>query len=703
VQALPGQPLPSAGGLPTLPAPSPRQWAVSMSLQGGNPDPAVGTDAAGPYHTNYFLGKDPAAWRTDVPTFQEVLLRDVYPGIDLRYYGASDGSLEYDFIVQPGASPAAIQLRFDGLSGRPAVDAAGDLALPTPLGLLRHAAPVTYQPAAQARQAVRSNYLLDPDGTVRFAVGPHDAARPLVIDPLLYSTYVGGSSEDRGQDVALDGSGNAYVVGYTSSANFPTTPGAYQTALVCCGADELVHVTKLGPLGRVYSTYFGIAYTTYGMKIAADGSGNAYVTGTTSDVLFPTTPGAFQDYVDASFDAFALKLNPSGSSLVYSTLLGGNGYDAATGIAVDGAGNAYLGGYSESSNFPLASPIMLKHPGEDVFVTKLNPTGTGLVYSTYLGGSGNERSYGLAIDGSGSAYVTGETASYNYPKTTGAFQTAWAGDLDAFVTKLAPAGTSIAFSTFLGGTQSDSALGIAVDGLGNALVTGNSYSGDFPVTAAAYKSASLWGYDGFLTKLDATGASLAYSTYLGFGAADIALDALGAAYVVGDADSATLPVSWGPYHAFPAGATDLFLARFTLDGSGLAYSSYLGGSSYDVAAGIAVDLLGNAYLTGSTSSTDFPTTPGAFQLASGGGIDGFLAVVPTLGSTLPRDNHDGTCSVPVAFQVGNLLAGKVWTPPFPCPNLATAQAPDGAITVYDDQNGNNRRDTGEVGATVPPL
>jgi hypothetical protein len=319
---------------------------------------------------------------------------------------------------------------------------------------------------------------------------------------LVYSTYLGGTSDDRGEGIAVDAAGNVYVTGYTGSSNFPTTPGAYQTAL---SSSVDAFVAKLNPTGTalVYSTYLGGSGGDEALGIAVDNAGDAYVTGDTDSTDFPTTPGAYQTALGGS-DAFVTKLNPTGTALLYSTYLGGTtGDDYGRGIAVDAAGNAYVTGYTYSTDFPTTpGAYQLSYGGGsyDVFVTKLNRTGTALVYSTYLGGTGNDLAFGIAVDAAGNAYVTGYTYSTNFPATPGAYQTALGGDSDAFVAKLNPTGTALVYSTYLGGTSRDWAFGIAVDAAGNAYVTGNSLSTDFPTTPGAYQTSSGGNGDVFVTK-----------------------------------------------------------------------------------------------------------------------------------------------------------------------------------------------------------
>jgi hypothetical protein len=406
---------------------------------------------------------------------------------------------------------------------------------------------------------------------VGFRVAAYDPSRPLIIDPVLaYSTYLGGSGDDFGLGIAVDGAGSAYVTGQTLSTNFPTTSGAAQTTKA--GGFSDVFVTKLDATGSafLYSTYLGGSDFDFSLGIAVDGAGSAYVTGATRSTDFPTTSGAAQTTNAGSVDAFLAKLDATGSALLYSTYLGGSSDDGGRGIAVDGAGSAYVTGDTSSTDFPATSGAAqtTNAGGQDAFVTKLNASGSALLYSTYLGGSSGEVGQGIAVDGAGRAYMTGSTQSTDFPTTSGAAQTIYAGGFfDAFVTKLDATGSVLLYSTYLGGSGDDVGLGIAVDGAGSAYVTGQTFSSNFPTTSGAAQTTHAGGIaDAFVTKLDASGSALLYSTYLG-------------------------------------------------------------GSGFDIGQGIAVDGAGRVYVTGDTSSTNFPTTSGAAQTTHAGSFDAFVAKI----------------------------------------------------------------------------
>jgi hypothetical protein len=500
---------------------------------------------------------------------------------------------------------------------------------------------------------------------------------------LVYSTYLGGGGEDQGYGIAIDGSGNAYITGYTSSTDFPTTPGAFD---ISYHASSDVFVSKLNATGTalVYSTYLGGGNNEESRSIALDNSGNAYITGYTSSTDFPTTPGAFNT---SSGGVFVSKLNASGTALIYSTYLGGgSGY----GIALDGSGNAYITGYTSSTDFPTTPGAFDTlynggFYGYDAFVSKLNASGTALVYSTYLGGGDDDYAQGIAIDSSGNAYLTGETKSSDFPTTPGAFDisfnggSSWAYNSDAFVTKLNASGTALVYSTYLGGggvylydAGCDSGLGIAVDGSGNAYITGETNSPNFPTTPGAFDASynglipfrddielfsapppgKLYYYDVFVSKLNSSGSALVYSTYLGGGSWDygsgIAIDSSENTYITGQTMSSDFPTTPSALDSSYNGGSysyDVFVSKLNANGTALVYSTYLGAGGNDDGYGIAIDSSGNAYITGRTGSSDFPTTSGAFDTSSNGGYDAFVTKMSLDASINPNLNSYGEFTV----------------------------------------------------------
>ncbi len=662
--------LASLFGKPQAKKPISAPAAFRMTLAGANPKATVtGLDEL-PGKSNYFIGNDPAKWRTNVPTYAKVKYQNVYRGIDLVYYG-NPQQLEYDFVVAPGADPKAISLDVaairsssDGNRRAPLrIDANGDLVIPAGEDDVRLHKPVVYQASVKqgaersARHYIDSHYLLKGDNRVSFEVASYDPGKTLVIDPVLvYSTYLGGDTSDSGTGIAVDSSGNAYVTGDTLSANFPT---ASPLQAVFSGGVIDAFVAKLNPTGSalVYSTYLGGSDLDTADAVAVDTAGNAYVTGSTASTDFPTASPL--QAVPRGIDAFVAKLSATGSALVYSTYLGGSSFDYALGIAVDPSGNAYVTGQTESTDFPTANPLQGVYGGGmfgDAFVAKLNAGGSALVYSTYLGGSADESGAAIAVDSSDNAYVTGYTDSTNFPIAS-PLQAVYGGGVfvgDAFVTKLNPAGSALVYSTYIGGSSEEQGRGIAVDSAGNAYVTGYTTSTDFPTAnplQASFGGGSSGGSgggihghpvpptgDGFVAKLNPTGSALVYSTYLGGSDADageaIAVDSAGNAYVTGYTDSTNFPTGKPLQAVFGGGVQDGFLAKLNPTGSALLYSSYLGGSDLDSGFGIAVDSSGHAYVTGSTDSTDFPTAS-PLQAVNRGNGDAFVTKIDFAGVSAP--------------------------------------------------------------------
>ena len=632
------------------------------------------------------------------PTYAKVKYEGIYSGIDLVYYG-NQRQLEYDFVVAPGANPRRIAFDVSGAK-RIRQDDNGELVFKVGEDEIRWRKPVVYQEKDGARQEIAAHYAITDTNRVGLAVAKYDVSRALYIDPLVYSTYLGGSGADQGYGIAVDSSGDAYVTGYTTSTNFPVTPGAFQTAI--SSVYPTAFVTELNPTGSalVYSTYLGGSGGNdagggagdYGHGIAVDSSGDAYVTGNTYSTNFPVTPGAFQTTKNSVYTTtFVTELNPTGSALVYSTYLGGNKQDYSYGVAVNGVGNAYVTGYTVSIDFPTTpgafqTDCNLDSYGNcgDAFVTELNATGSALVYSTFFpAGSG-----GIALDSWGNVYLTGG-AGANLPVTPGAFQTTYIGNGDAFVTKLNSTGSALVYSTYIFIDPQYNLYyygsGIAVDSAGNAYVTGATEWCRKGVTArgTCFAPAGPAVESTFVTKLNSTGSALEYLTSLGENGSEygngIAVDGLGNAYVTG-VTGESLPTTPGAFQTSCGSKNncqDAFLAKISPSGM-LVYSTYLGGSggtglTMSWGNGVAVDSSGNAYVTGYTYSKNFPVTPGAFQTTCGScyfdnGVGSFgnalvtkIEPVPASTTTLKSSPKTSTYGQAVTFAA--VVSSKAGTPP----------------------------------------
>jgi uncharacterized protein (TIGR03437 family) len=573
--------------------------------------------------SHYMIGPDPSKWLHDIPNYAGLRYRGVYPGTDLVFYGDS-GRLRYDFVLQPGAKPSRIQLGFDGIHDLE-LAATGDALLHHLGGLTRLGKPLVYQVRNGEKVEIASRFVMRGKNKIGFEIGAYDTDRELVIDPVLtYSTFAGGNRDDAGMAIAVDAQGSTYVAGITG------------------GADAFI--TKFTPDGSgvVYTVNFGGSGLDIASSIAVDNAGNAYVGGNTSSSDFPVMPGLQARYgggrLEVGGDGFIVKLNASGSAMLYSTYLGGSGGDAVKGIAVDAQGNAYVAGYTSSANFPLRSALQSTlrgglAAGTDAFVAKLNPAGNALLYSTYIGGAGDDLAMNLAVDAEGSAYIAGVTYSTNFPLRN-PMQGSLAGAADAFVLKLNPAGDGLSYSTYLGGEADDFALGLALDRSGHAYIAGSTGSTSFPVliaTQAAPGSPAGLGFDGFVAKFNPGGNTLLYSTYLGGSGIDmiqgIAVGEDGSAFVVGETDSADFPAK-DAVRARGA-LSDGFLAKLSPSGFTVEYASFLGGQGMDAAGAVAVDRSGNAYVAGTSASRDFPVTFGASQSLMGGRLDAFVLKIGT--------------------------------------------------------------------------
>jgi hypothetical protein len=612
---------------------TPTSALVTMTMVGANPNAtATGKDRdAGT--TNFLVGSSKSQWLTGIANYGKVKYQDVYPGINVVYYG-TQRELEYDFKVAAKANPAAIQLSFTGAQAT-AIDANGNLVLQTDGGSLVVEAPQAYQKVGGAKVPVSVSYVLESNGQVGFQLGAYNHNRALVIDPVLnYSSYVGGSGSDGGYSIAVDSSGNIYVTGLTSSPNFPI--GSAQQAADAGTYDAFV--TKIAPNGALaYSTYLGGSGYDMGTGITVDSSGNAYVVGETSSTNFPVTSGAAQSHNAGGLDdAFIAKLNSSGT-LSYSSYLGGSGDDAATGVAVDSTGKIYVTGTTTSTNFPTTTGAYqtTEKGGYDAFVVRLTTAGA-INYSTLLGGSGDEASDGIAVDSSGNMYVTGYTSSSNFPTTSGVFQTTFKGTYDAFITKFTSAG-KLSFSTYLGGTGDNEGWDISVDSGGNTYIAGYTNATDFPTTSGVAQRTLLGGYGAFVTRLNSNG-TMSASTYLSGNGSDmafgIALDAESNIYVVGLTSSTNFPTTAGaPQTIYGGGTDDAFVTELS-SAFKIVSSTYLGGSGDDEGYAIALDSAGGVYVTGMTNSRNFGTTTSALQTVYGGGsYDAFVAKIGALSAT----------------------------------------------------------------------
>ncbi|MEK7829445.1 MAG: SBBP repeat-containing protein, partial [Acidobacteriota bacterium] len=661
---------------------------LKLKLVGANVQPQAEGQQPLEGKSNYLLGNDRSKWQADIPTYASVKYNEVWPGVDMVWYG-NQRTLEYDFIVKPGVDPEQIKLMFEGAESL-RLDAEGNLLLTTKAGEMTQKAPVIYQDGEQGRTNIAGKYLLKGQNEVAFEIGAYDASRPLVIDPqLLYSTYVGGNSSETAFGVAVTSNGQAFITGGTFSTNFPVTTTADPEASIDV---DVAFVTKLNATGTgvIYSTILG---GTCGLNgacglqpfggVAVTSDGKAAITGGLvndgNKSNYPVTDNAFQKNGVACIgdcgirnargnDIFVTMLNAQGNGLVYSTFYGGwsvlGGFlsnEAGNGIALDSSGRIYITGLTASNNLPMKNGFQ-NNPnsslgGDDAFIAVFNPLATNgndtLVYASYLGGSGDEIGKDIAVDSAGNAYVGGETksndletkapAGQSLPPLRAAFQ---GGTTDGFVAKIDPdasGASSLTYLTYFGGSGTDRVESIAVDANQRAYITGatGSSSANFPLLNA-FDNVQNNG-EAFVSKLNADGTAIFYSSFLGGTNATsggggfeeglgITIDAAGNVYVAGRTSAgAAFPVG-AAAPPFPANLQGTaFIAKIeasvsTTVAPKLLYSTTFGGAG-TAARDVAIDPFGNLYLTG-FSDGNLPTTAGVFQPTfNGGSADAFVAKI----------------------------------------------------------------------------
>lgn len=599
---------------------------------------------------NYLLGNDRTKWETGAKSYADATAPNMYDGVSVRY-SIDQGAPRYDVIVKPGVDASQVGVKIDGADGLQVLPN-GNLQIKTSLGAVEERGLTAYQDTPAGRVQVPCQMVLD-GNELRFDVGGYDTAKELVIDPLVYSSYLGGSSTDGALAVAVDRTNNIYLAGFAESSDFPTTVGAYQTdnyeAIDYTGT---AFITKMNPSesSLIYSTFLGGSGGDEARGLAVDSEGNVFVTGTTGSFDFPVMADSFELYNNTfksgqySTTGFVSKLDPSGSGLVYSTYLGGSFDDEPAAIAVDSKGDAVVVGSTGSIDFPVSEGAFQPKDNANAsptgFVTKLNPTGTGVIYSTYLGGDVQDQATCVGVDSAGNAVVAGLTYSPNFPITKGVFQTVFREstrypEYTGFITKINASGTSLVYSTFLGGSNSSIGPGgdfigaLAFDLSGNTILVGNTYASDFPVTTGAYQTINKTQSEaqaGFVAKLNPTGTSLLYGSYIsgnlgveGTLLSGVSVDSAGNAVFAGSTDTTGYPITAGAIQTTGAGQVgdDNFRAgvvgKLNANGTHLLYSTLFG----NLCEGTAVNSSQYAVVIG-TPGTPFPTTSGAFEPVSRG-------------------------------------------------------------------------------------
>ncbi len=634
--------------------------SLKETLVGGSVETIRG-EGVSPSKVSYFRENDYSRWQSGLVTYNTVSLGEVYPGIELalKAYG---NNVEKLFTLKPHSDPSLIRINIEGAKAVE-IAANGELKITTDMGLVRFTKPMAFQEIEGRRIDVPVQYALQ-KGSVAygFAVSDYDRTCDLVIDPLLASTFLGKASYEMAQAIALDASGNVYVTGFTDSSEFPTKTGAYD--LSYNGIFD-VFISKISSdlTQLLASTYLGGSNDDEAQAIALDASGNIYVTGLTRSSDFPTTPGAYdsskksRDTVNKIlFDVFISKLSGDLTQLLASTYLSGSamdpnrkgGDDYASAIALDASGNVYVAGCTRSVDFPTTAGAYNptgsgSDEKDDGFISKLNGNLTQLLASTFLEGGDHDRIAAMKLDGSGNVYVAGTTRSVDFPTTAGAYN----DKFDAFISKLDGSLGTLLASACLGGSGNDSSTAIALDTLGNIYVTGISDSsgpGDFPITSEAYDISFNGGAcDAFISKLSSDLTQVSASTFLGGSGADypfaLALDSAGNVYVAGRVEyTSNFPTTARTYDESFNGMHDAFISKFNNSLNRLLASTFLGGSYFDAAHAMVLDASRNVYVTGVTSSTNFPTTAAAYKSSINGNYDVFVS---KFDSTLRRLDPKG--------------------------------------------------------------
>ncbi len=607
---------------------------VRISFDGANATPTVyGRTRLDKTPTSYLLGNDPGNWQRSVPHFGEVVFEGIYDGIDLVYH-TNGSDIEYDFEVAVGASPDQIRISISGADDI-ALDTEGHLIINTDYGSIVERAPVVYQPHGGYMTPVEAEFEIHGPHSFGFVFPEgYDKDLPLIIDPVIeYSTMLGGTANDFCRDLTIDGQGNAYVTGYVASSDFPLKNALDSTYNGGGISGYDIVAAKISPAGDslIYSTYIGGSTgDDYGFGIIVNDGGQAILTGQTNSTDLPTV-NAYQGSLNGSEDAFILKLSTTGDDIIQGTYLGGSGSDAGDAVEVDGSGSIYLTGSTESADFPTASAFDNSLDGtSDAFLLKFSSDGQSLVYSTYFGGAGDEASLGLALNAGTEAFVTGYTTSSDFPLRN-PFDSSYGGGTntgDAFVAQFASNGGSQIFSTYLGDSDNEAGLDLHVDDSGYVYVTGYTGSSGFPVLNA-YDVAANGGIDAFVTKFVPAGNALSFSTFLGGNKSDLAaaidVDADGNVYVTGNTSSFDFPTKNAVDSTY-SNFTDVFVHCFAKPGDSLIYGTFLGAGGFEFGYGIAVDTGQNAYIGGYTSTFFFPAV-NAIQDTSNGAYDWFVTKI----------------------------------------------------------------------------
>ncbi|MBI3193553.1 MAG: SBBP repeat-containing protein [Ignavibacteriae bacterium] len=605
---------------------------LKAKFVGGNTHPSIVAEDAMTSTSNYFIGNNRNEWKTNIPNFGRIRYKEVYPGIDVVYYGNGE-QLEYDLIVQPGADPSIIRIHYEGIGNPLALQNDGDIAITTNVGMMEEKKPYAYQEykqsGGQSRNVVAAEWTLLDNSTMSFALGAYDRNRTLCIDPLLFSTFVGTSTIDETMyNIDLDNENNIYVSGRTRASDFPVTPGAYDEG-ANLSDDVVVMKFETTNYSLVYSTYIGGSGSDHVRTIYATANHSVIISGLTNSTNFPTQ-NSYQSTNHGANDFFITRLNASGTGLTYSTYVGGSDYEGigspTRSLAVDTDENVYIVGETKSSDFP-ATVVVGSGGDYDAFVFKLNATGSQRMYGTRLGGTDVDWALAIVLDGNNHAVITGDTRSANFPTTLNAYDRLHSGVRDIFISKIDDSG-NIEYSTFLGGTSDERGRAISLDSDGNVYVSGWTTSIDFPHTTGAYDENHNGSMDVFISKLNSTLSTLVSSTFYGGGSDDYVNDMLVDAnknvYLCGVTLSPDLPTTPTAFSQTFSEVEDVLLAIFKPALDTLAYGSFLGGNNLDEGYAIRLTQQHHLWIVGRTASPDYPVTLNAFDSTYSGNQDMFI-------------------------------------------------------------------------------
>ena len=638
---------------------------VRVSFGGSNTVvPEGGKELAN--RNNYFYGNDSSTWTTDVSNYAEVVYENLYDGINLIFY-FQENVLKYDFQVLPGANPGDICSVYEGAESI-VVDSSGNLQIISPSGTIKEEAPYCYQIVDGKEIEIGARYDVDREN-VTFLIGDYNPNVPLIIDPIIFSTFIGGTDYDSGEDMVVDADGNIFITGSTQSTDFPTIDGGIDNSL---NGDFDIFISKMNSDGTdlLFSTFVGSDDGDSGSAIKLDDKNNIYIVGSTNSPDFPVTTYCYDNSYNGESDIVAMKFAPDCNRILYSTFIGGSDNDWGWDLEIDDEGNVFVAGTGVSSDFPTTPGCYDEtfNGVEDLYAIKLNLNQSELVYSTYVGGSEFDGAFGaqISVDAEGAVYLTGFTDSIDYPTTLGSYDQTLNGANDAFITKLNADGSDLEYSTYIGGSSYEDCMDIALDSEKNAYIHGHTGSVDFPTTFAAYDNTLNGNADLFVTVLNNDGSNLIYSTYIG-GASDdigkgIILDIENNAYITGNTRSEDFPTTPGCFDDSLNDDYDAYICKLNPTGSTLLYSSYIGGDESDVGNEIRIDKENLGIIVGITRSINFPTSPFCYDDSHAGSQDIFLLKInstaqnipPTVYIKSPKNHSDVTGHI--------TIKGTAWDP-----------------------------------------